>query len=61
LSTSETRTDEASNGPISFRSPLAQAILGARPGDIIEAGAPLILSTAARLRSTDMKVISQSI
>jgi transcription elongation GreA/GreB family factor len=35
--------DEAdpSNGLISFRSPLAQAILGARPGDIIEAAEPL--------------------
>ena len=35
--------DEAdpSKGLISFRSPLAQAILGARPGDIIEAPEPL--------------------
>jgi len=32
---------DASKGQISFRSPLAQAILGARPGDIIEAGEPL--------------------
>jgi transcription elongation GreA/GreB family factor len=32
---------DASKGMISFRSPLAQAILGARPGDIIEAGEPL--------------------
>lgn len=32
---------DASNGLISFRSPLAQAILGARPGDIIEAAEPL--------------------
>jgi hypothetical protein len=32
---------DASNGLISFRSPLAQAILGARPGDVIEAGEPL--------------------
>jgi transcription elongation GreA/GreB family factor len=35
--------DEAdvSKGSISFRSPMAQAILGARAGDIIEAGEPL--------------------
>jgi transcription elongation GreA/GreB family factor len=32
---------DASNGLISFRSPLAQAILGARAGDIVEAGEPL--------------------
>jgi transcription elongation GreA/GreB family factor len=32
---------DASNGLISFRSPLAQAILGARPGDIIKAPKPL--------------------
>ena len=32
---------DAANGLISFRSPLAQAILGARPGDIIEARQPL--------------------
>jgi transcription elongation GreA/GreB family factor len=35
--------DEADPGKglISFRSPLAQAVLGARPGDIIEADEPL--------------------
>ena len=35
--------DEAdpSNGLISFRSPMAQAVLGARVGDIIEAAEPL--------------------
>ena len=32
---------DATKGLISFRSPLAQAILGARPGDIIEAPEPL--------------------
>ncbi len=32
---------DASKGLISFRSPLAQAILGARAGDLIEAGEPL--------------------
>lgn len=32
---------DASKGLISFRSPLAQAILGARAGDIIEAAEPL--------------------
>ena len=32
---------DASKGLISFRSPLAQAVLGARPSDIIEAGEPL--------------------
>lgn len=32
---------DAANGLISFRSPLAQAILGARPGDIIDARQPL--------------------
>ena len=32
---------DASNGLISFRSPMAQAILGTRPGDVIEAGGPL--------------------
>ena len=32
---------DAAHGLISFRSPLAQAILGARPGDIIEAPEPL--------------------
>jgi transcription elongation GreA/GreB family factor len=32
---------DASKGWISFRSPMAQAILGARPGDIIEAEEPL--------------------
>jgi len=32
---------DASKGLISFRSPLAQAILGARPGDIVEAPEPV--------------------
>jgi transcription elongation GreA/GreB family factor len=32
---------DAAHGLISFRSPLAQAILGARPGEIIEAAGPL--------------------
>jgi transcription elongation GreA/GreB family factor len=32
---------DASKGLISFRSPLAQALLGARTGDLIEAGEPL--------------------
>jgi len=32
---------DAARGLISFRSPLATAILGARPGDILEPGAPL--------------------
>src|ERR1700759_5273801 len=32
---------DARKGLISFRSPIAQAILGARPGDIIEAPEPL--------------------
>ena len=32
---------DASKGLISFRSPLAQAILGARAGDVIEAAEPL--------------------
>ena len=32
---------DAAKGLISFRSPLAQAILGARMGDVIEAGEPL--------------------
>ena len=32
---------DAAKGLISFRSPLAQAILGARPGEIIEAAEPL--------------------
>jgi transcription elongation GreA/GreB family factor len=32
---------DAAKGLISFRSPMAQAVLGARPGDIIEADAPL--------------------
>jgi transcription elongation GreA/GreB family factor len=32
---------DASKGLISFCSPLAQAILGARPSDIIEAAGPL--------------------
>lgn len=32
---------DASKGLISFRSPMAQAILGARPSDIIEAAEPL--------------------
>src|ERR1700761_5421717 len=32
---------DATKGLISFRSPLAQAILGARPGDVIEALEPL--------------------
>ena len=32
---------EPSRGLISFRSPLASAILGARVGDIVEAGKPL--------------------
>jgi len=43
---------EAANGMISQRSPMAQAILGARPGDIVEAPEPLgeidILSTQGR-------------
>ena len=41
---------DAARGLISFRSPMAQAILGARPGEIIEADAPLgeieVLTTA---------------
>ena len=32
---------DASKGLISFRAPLAQAVLGARLGDIVEAGEPL--------------------
>src|ERR1700710_1783274 len=32
---------DASKGLISFRSPMAQAILGVRPGEIVEAGEPL--------------------
>jgi transcription elongation GreA/GreB family factor len=32
---------DAGKGLISFRSPLAQAIMGARPGDVIEAPEPL--------------------
>lgn len=32
---------DAAKGLISFRSPLAAAILGARPGDIVEAAEPL--------------------
>src|SRR5437868_13686038 len=32
---------DAAHGLISFRSPMAQAILGARPGDIIDADEPL--------------------
>ncbi|HKD48407.1 MAG TPA: GreA/GreB family elongation factor [Rhizomicrobium sp.] len=32
---------DAANGLISFRSPLAQAVLGARVGDVIEASEPL--------------------
>jgi transcription elongation GreA/GreB family factor len=32
---------DAGKGLISFRSPLAQAVLGARAGDMIEAGEPL--------------------
>jgi transcription elongation GreA/GreB family factor len=32
---------DASNGLISFRAPLAKAVMGAKPGDIIEAGEPL--------------------
>ncbi|HEY4077299.1 MAG TPA: GreA/GreB family elongation factor [Rhizomicrobium sp.] len=32
---------DASRGLISFRAPLAQAVLGARPGEIIEADEPL--------------------
>jgi transcription elongation GreA/GreB family factor len=32
---------DASKGMISFRAPLAQAVLGTRPGDVIEAPAPL--------------------
>jgi len=32
---------DAAHGLISFRSPLAQAILGAQPGDIIDAPEPL--------------------
>jgi transcription elongation GreA/GreB family factor len=32
---------DASKGLISYRAPLSQAVLGAKPGDIIEAGEPL--------------------
>jgi transcription elongation GreA/GreB family factor len=32
---------DASKGLISYRSPIGQAVLGAKPGDIIEAGEPL--------------------
>jgi len=32
---------DAGKGLISFRAPLAQAVLGARPGDVIEAHGPL--------------------
>src|SRR5450432_1630813 len=42
---------DASKGLISFRSPLAQAILGARPGDIIEAGEPLGEMEVVRLEN----------
>jgi len=41
---------DASKGLISYRAPLAQAVLGARPGEIIEAGEPLgemVVSTVA--------------
>jgi len=42
LSDSERRVrDDAAKGLISFRSPLAQAILGTKPGDIVEAPEPL--------------------
>ena len=37
----ELKGRDASKGLISYRAPVAQAILGARPGDIIEAGEPL--------------------
>src|ERR1700722_6771182 len=40
---------DAAKGLISFRSPLAQAILGARPGDIIEAPEPLCDIEVARI------------
>jgi len=32
---------DAAKGLISFRAPLAQAVLGARAGDVIEAAEPL--------------------
>jgi transcription elongation GreA/GreB family factor len=32
---------DAGKGLISFRSPMAQAVLGARPGDVVEAAQPL--------------------
>jgi transcription elongation GreA/GreB family factor len=32
---------DASKGLISYRAPLAQAVLGAKPGEVIEAGEPL--------------------
>jgi transcription elongation GreA/GreB family factor len=32
---------DASKGMISYRSPMAQSVLGAKPGDIVEAGEPL--------------------
>jgi transcription elongation GreA/GreB family factor len=42
---------DASRGMISFRAPLAQAVLGTRPGDVVEAPPPLgeieILATAS--------------
>ena len=41
---------DATQGLISFRSPLAQAVLGARPGDIIEAKEPLGEIEIAELR-----------
>jgi transcription elongation GreA/GreB family factor len=41
---------DATKGLISFRSPLAQAVLGARPGDIIEAKEPLGEIEIAELR-----------
>ena len=47
---------DAAKGLISFRSPLAQAILGARPGDIIEAPEPLgEIEVQVAQRSTDSK------
>src|SRR3954470_13496071 len=56
---------DASKGLISFRSPLAQAILGARPGEIVEAQEPLgeteVKSVSDRIFSAPLSVRDKNI
>jgi transcription elongation factor GreB len=46
---------DAANGQISFRSPMAQAILGARESDVVEASEPLGEIEILEVRATEAR------